>query len=135
MDRRWHRATKLGDRPAVKALLAEGADPDGRDRFGQTGLMLAAFAGHKGVVAELIARGANLDVTAKYGLSALMLAVVAGHAEVARLLAHAGAERSTRGQGAPGFAGKTAADLARERGMKLLAAVLAPPLDAARPGE
>ena len=50
-----------------------------------------------------------------------MLAVVAGHAEIARLLARAGADLSKRGSGAPGFAGKTARDLALARGMQELA--------------
>ena len=127
MDRRWHRAVKTGDRATVRALLAEGADPDGRDRYGQTGLMLAAFAGHGGLVADLVHAGARLDVTAKYGLSALMLAVVAGHPDIARNLARVGADRTSRGHGPRGFAGKTAADLARDRGLTALADELAPP--------
>lgn len=94
------------------------------DRYGQTPLMRAAHAGRIEVVEALIAQRVNLDITAKYGLSALMLAVVSGHAEVARLLAKAGADLSLRGTGAPGFAGKTAYDLAVERGMLELSAVL-----------
>jgi ankyrin repeat protein len=78
------------------------------------------------VVVSLIAHGAQLDVTAKYGLSALMLAVVNGHAEIARDLTRAGADLSLVGSGAPGFAGKTARDLATARGMNELAAELAP---------
>jgi hypothetical protein len=64
----------------------------------------------------LVAAGADLDVTAKYRLTALMLAVVAGHAAVARTLARAGTDRSVLGTGAPGFAGKSAHDLAAARG-------------------
>ena len=52
--------------------------------------------------------------------------VVAGHVEVARILAKAGADLSLRGTGAPGFAGKTAYDLAVERGMVELATELKP---------
>jgi ankyrin repeat protein len=88
--------------------------------------MLAAHAGHCEVVEILIAHQANLNVTAKYGLSALMLALVAGHADVARLLAQAGADLSLRGTGAPGFADKTAYDLAVERAMLGLSADLKP---------
>jgi DNA-binding phage protein len=55
-----------------------------------------------------------------------MLAIVGGHEAVARELARAGADRTLRGSGAPGFAGKTAQDLARERGMAALAEELAP---------
>jgi ankyrin repeat protein len=88
--------------------------------------MLAAHAGHLEVVKILIAHQANLDMTAKFGLSALMLALVAGHADVARVLAKAGADLSLRGTGAPGFAGKTAYDLAMERGMQDLSEELKP---------
>jgi ankyrin repeat protein len=128
MDRLWHQAVKRGDRKAVLALLATGTDPDARDRYGQTGLMLAAYGGHRDVVEALIQGGARLDVVAKFGLSALMLAIIGGHDEIARVLARAGADRTIRGTGAPGFAKKTAADLAKERGMLDLAAELALPV-------
>jgi ankyrin repeat protein len=87
--------------------------------------MLAARHGHEAIVADLIAAGAALDVTAKYGLSALKLAVVNGHAECALRIARAGAERTLRGSGAPGLAGKTAHDLALARALPELAAELA----------
>jgi ankyrin repeat protein len=126
MDPFWEDAIRRGDTDAVRDLLAQGADVDGCDRYGQTGLMLAAHAGHRDVVELLVAHGANLNVTAKFGLSALMLAVVSGHAEVARLLAGAGADLSLRGTGAPGFVGKTVRDLALARGMDEVAAELEP---------
>jgi ankyrin repeat protein len=126
MDAAWEDAIKWGDVGIVLDLLGRGAKVDARDRYGQTGLMLAAHAGHGAVVEILIAHGAALNVTAKFGLSALMLAVVAGHAGVARLLAQAGADLTLRGSGAPGFAGKTAAELAGERGLMELAATLQP---------
>ena len=126
MDADWQEAVKRGDLPFVLDLLQRGADVDARDRYGQTALMLAAHAGHREVVEALIGQQANLNVTAKFGLSALMLAVVAGHAEVAGLLARAGADLSLRGTGAPGFAGKTAHDLALARGMLELSAELKP---------
>ena len=78
--------------------------------------MHAAAEGRVDVVAWLAAHGAALDHTAKFGLSALMLAVVRGHVEVVRQLAEAGASISLRGTGVPGFAGKTALDLATDRG-------------------
>jgi uncharacterized protein len=127
MERTWHNAVKRGDRHAVRALLAQGTNPDARDRFGQTGLMIAAYAGHDGVVEELIVAGARLDVVAKFGLTALMLAVVGGHPDIARRLVRGGADRTLRGTGAPGFAKKSAEDLARERGLTALADELAPP--------
>ena len=126
MNAVWEEAIKRGDVLAVSDLLDRGTDVDARDRHGQTALMLAARAGHREVVEALIAHRANLNTTAKYGLSALMLALVAGHAGVARLLADAGTDLSVRGTGAPGFAGKTAYDLAVERGMRELSAALKP---------
>lgn len=123
----WEDAVARGDAAAVRALLGSGASVDARDRYGQTALMLAAHAGQRDLAALLVEHGAALDRTAKFGLTALMLAVVAGHADVARLLARAGADRSLRGTGAPGFAGKTAYDLAIERGLFDLAVELLDP--------
>lgn len=129
MHRDWADAIKRGDVASVRGLLDSGVEINGRDRYGQTGLMLAARAGHREVVEALIERRADLNVTAKFGLSALMLAVVSGHAEIARILARAGADLSKRGTGAPGFADQTAHDLAMARGMRQLAEELAPPAD------
>lgn len=126
MDVCWEDAVKCGDAAVVQDLLQRGIEVNARDRYGQTGLMLAAHAGHAAVVQLLIDHVADLNVTAKFGLSALMLAVVAGHEDVARMLARAGADLTLRGTGAPGFAGKTAADLARARGSEALASELKP---------
>jgi uncharacterized protein len=111
----WERAVRRGDVQAVRELLRAGIDVDARDRHGQTALMLAAHRGHGEIAALLVEAGADLNVAAKYNLTALMLAVVAGHAPVARVLILAGADLDVRGTGAPGFAGKTAYDLAVAR--------------------
>ena len=124
MDADWERAIRSGDVETTRALLRSGADVDARDRYGQTALMLAAHEGRGDVVEVLLEAGADVDVTAKYNLSALMLAIVAGHASVARLLVRAGANLRLEGSGAPGFAGKTAYDLAVARGMSELSAEL-----------
>ena len=121
VDPSWEKAIKQGDFEAVCAQLDRGTNVDALDRHGQTGLMLAAVAGHYGVAETLVEHGADLNVTAKYGLSALMLTVVNGHTEIARLLVRAGADLSLRGTGAPGFANKTASDLAEARGLRELA--------------
>jgi ankyrin repeat protein len=120
----WQRALFAGDVEALARELEAGRDVDARDRFGQTGLMVAAMRGDSETVAWLIAHGADLDHTAKFGLSALMLAVANGHQEVARRLVAADADLRLRGSGAPGFAGKTALDLAAERGDDALALLL-----------
>jgi ankyrin repeat protein len=120
MDANWERAIKHGDVEAVKDHLRSGVDINALDRYGQTALMLAAHHGHEQIVELLVAQGADLNVTAKYTLSALMLAVVAGQASIARMLARTGADLSIKGSGAPGFAGKSAYDLAVERRMEEL---------------
>jgi ankyrin repeat protein len=126
MNAVWESAIKDGDVQIVLDLLGRGADVNALDRYGQTALMLAAHAGHRRLVEVLIAHGANLNVTAKFGLSALMLAVIAGDVDVACQLAKAGADLSLLGAGASGFAGKTAYDLAVERGIQELYAELNP---------
>ena len=127
MDPFWEDAVERGAAGEIRDLLERGADPDTRDRYGQTALMRAALHGHAELVEVLIGAGAALDVTAKYGLSALMLAAVNGREEIARALIRAGADRGIRGTGAPGFAGRTAGDLARDRGLEDLAAELEAP--------
>ncbi len=122
----WERAAREGDVATLKRMLRAGYDLDKRDGYSQTALMRAAHAGQREVVEWLIAQDADLDHRAKFGLSALMLSVIAGHPQVARMLAKAGADKSLTGTGAPGFAGKTAADLAAEKGDKRLAAHLRP---------
>ncbi len=124
MNTFWRDAIERGDLAEASALLGRGADVDALDRYGQTGLMLAARAGDLALVEVLVRHGASLNVTAKVGLSALMLAVVGRHAEVARLLARAGCDLAVRGSGAPGFAGKTASDLALASDLPELAAEL-----------
>jgi ankyrin repeat protein len=126
MDVCWEEAVRRGDADVMRDLLSRGIDPNARDPHGQTGLMLAAHAGHVAAVQLLVNHGVDLNVTAKFGLSAVMLAVTAGHKEIARVLARAGADLRLRGTGAPGFAGKTAADLAGARGWNDLAIELAP---------
>ena len=104
----WADAVRRGDLAAVRAQLAAGADIDARDAHGQTALMNAARDGQAALV--------DLNHHAKYGLTAVMIAVIRGHAEVVRILVEAGADLTPQGTGAPGFSGKTAEDLARERG-------------------
>jgi uncharacterized protein len=115
MTKEWKDAVRRASVDEVQRLLDAGADIDVPDEHGQTALMLAAMGGQRQIVECLVGHGAHLNHTAKYGLSALMLAVVNGHAEVVRLLVRAGADPDLRGTGAPGFAGKTALDLAIAR--------------------
>lgn len=77
----------------------------------------AAKSGGVESARALLQSGVDINAKDRYGQTALMLAVIAGHTEIARRLARAGADRSLQGSGAPGFAGKTAYDLAVERQM------------------
>jgi ankyrin repeat protein len=120
----WDAAIHADDAARLDAMLAAGQDINARDRYGQTALMRAAHAGRTRSVAWLVSQGAELDHAAKFGLSALMLAALSGHRDIVRILAEAGANISRVGSGAPGFAGKTAADLAGERGDHETAALL-----------
>lgn len=120
----WERAARNGELQVLRRMLRDGHDIDATDGYGMTALMRAAHNGHKDVVEWLIARGADLDHTSKFHLSALMLAVIAKHEKVARVLVRAGAARTITGTGAPGFAGKTAAELAEEAGNPRLAAYI-----------
>ena len=125
MNPAW-KSARRGDMAAIQELLATGADVNAKDRYGQTGIMLAARDGHFEIIKVLIEHGADLNVTAKYNLSALMLAVINGHVDIARVLARSGADLSIRGTGAPGFAGKTAHDLAIGRKLSELGQELWP---------
>ena len=115
MTPEWQRAVLAGDIETLEGALQAGGDVDARDRYGQSGLMLAAMHGERQTVAWFIEHGASLDHTAKYRLSALMLAVLNGHREIVRTLIAAGADLTLRGSGPPGFAGKNALDLAVQR--------------------
>ncbi len=124
MTAEWEEAVRRGSVEELRRLLAGGADINARDQHGQTALMRAAVAGDDQVADWLIQQGANLNQTAKYGLSALMLAVVNGHAGIVRILLNAGANTGLRGGGAPGFASKTALDLAIDRNAGRIAELL-----------
>lgn len=121
----WERAARIGDVETLRREIAEGAEVDALDRYGQSALMIVARHGHAEAVDLLIEAGAALDVTAKYSLTALMLAIVNRHESIARALVRAGADRAVVGSGAPGFAGKNAADLAADHGLETLARDLA----------
>ena len=58
-------AVENGDKTAVEAVLAKGADVNAKSKLGDTPLYLAAYGGKKDIVELLLAKGA--DVNAKNG--------------------------------------------------------------------
>lgn len=120
----WQQAAESGDAARLAELLETGAEVDTLDRYGQTALMLAARNGHVDAVRVLLDAGAELDHTAKYSLSALMLAVLNDRLEVVEQLVQAGADLGIEGTGAPGFAEKTALEIALDLGRDEIAEVL-----------
>src|SRR5215216_2953284 len=112
MKKEWEQAVRRGDAGTLKRLLEDGHPIDSRNGHGQTALMIASQLGHTECVALLVGNGAELNHTAKYRLSALMLAVLNNHSSIGEILCDAGADPQIRGTGAPGFADKTAFDLA-----------------------
>jgi len=124
LNRNWQNAADGGDVTTLGRILELGEDVDSLDRYGQTALMLAARNGHHDAVRVLVEAGADLDHTAKYHLSALMLAVINDRVSIVRLLVEAGADTEIRGSGAPGFADKTAADLAADLGRDSISELL-----------
>lgn len=120
----WKAAIAADDTKALQACVEAGADIDARDEHGQTGLMIAARDGRTASVRWLAAHGADLNHTAKFNLSALMLAVINGRDAIVGILVDSGADRSIRGRGAPGFADKTALDIAEAANRAIMVALL-----------
>lgn len=71
---------------AVRALLAVGADPNGRGENGLTPLMLAAAQGEPEIVEELLRAGANPRLHGPIGWTALEQAVGNGNSKVIEAL-------------------------------------------------
>jgi len=116
VKKEWQDAAERGDVAMLRELIDRGSDIDSLDRYGQSALMLVARSGHLEAARLLVGAGVDLDRTAKHNLSALMLAVINDRTAIAGLLIEVGADTQIRGSGAPGFAGKTALDLAEDLG-------------------
>jgi CubicO group peptidase (beta-lactamase class C family) len=94
-----HAAALTGDDAAVRELIAAGADPNARDAYGSTPLIIAATFGRPDVVSELIAAGADLDIQNGDGSSALHAAAFLGRTRIVEMLLAHGANKYLRNNG------------------------------------
>jgi HEAT repeat protein len=86
-------AAAAWDRAEVTtALLAAGADVNGRESGGWTALLWAAAKGHAGTAEQLVEAGADIDATNDDGDTSLTLAARRGALGVVRLLLDNGAD-------------------------------------------
>ena len=86
-----HAAAHAGRADLVAKLLADGAQPDGRDSHGRTPLHVAAFGGHHAVVRALAQAGADLGALENDRYDAVTIAAVADDEPTLRLLLSLGA--------------------------------------------
>jgi cytohesin len=92
-----HLAASNGDRDLVEMLLAAGADPNSKNRVGETPLHFAAAHGHLETARLLISRGALLNARSRFTLiTPVMSAAESGHADVVQLLIQRRADISAR---------------------------------------
>src|SRR5262249_43815785 len=88
-------AAKSGDAKAVAAVLAKGADVNGKSAYGATALSFAAEKGHTEVVRLLIRHKADLNARDSfYKATPLDWALQSGHAGVVKALVEADAKGS-----------------------------------------
>jgi len=85
-----HEACIKGFASLIDPLLAAGADPGQRDRFGQTPLDLALAYKNANVVAVLLRTEKRLPASEEAAESAMESASLRGQTEIARLLIDAG---------------------------------------------
>jgi ankyrin repeat protein len=106
------RAALEGDSESVKDLLAGKVDVNVKDNEGRTALMFAVINSHSDIAKALLEAGAHVNARARDGNTALMLAAMNGNAEITQLLLNEGARIGYKSPST----GKTAADLAADRG-------------------
>ncbi len=85
-------AAERGCVELVHRFLGLGAAIEARDRFGNTGLLIAARAGENEIVELLLAEGSEIEQQNLAGSTALLRAVTMNRRRTAKILLKAGAE-------------------------------------------
>ncbi len=106
------RAALEGQTAWLKVLLEKAADVNETDNEGRTALMFAVTNMHRDSANVLLEHGADVNLKANDGCTALMLAASSGESDLARALLSKGADVTAKFR----ESGKTALDLAKERG-------------------
>jgi hypothetical protein len=91
-----HLAAYFGLKEVMIALFERGAEPESKDRHGQTPLSYAAGSGRETVVKLLLERSAELESKDRYGQTPLSYAARSGHEAVVKLLLERGAELESK---------------------------------------
>jgi len=81
-----------GNYDMVQFFLVTGMNPDVKDNYDATALMLAAKDGHVQVAQILLDKGANVNAQSVDLVTALMVAAYAGHADIVEMFLAAGAD-------------------------------------------
>jgi len=77
---------------AVRDFLAAGMDPNVKDAFDATALMIAANKGYADMAKILLENGAGVNIKSDDGITALMAAAYRGYEDIVRMLLEQGAD-------------------------------------------
>lgn len=86
MDTRLHEAALANDAGRIKALIAEGASIEARDKAQRTALLVATHANAAGAARELIAAGADVNARDNIHDTPFLYAGAEGRLEILRLI-------------------------------------------------
>ena len=87
---------RQGDEAAVDLFLDAGMNPDIRDKYGRTALVLATREGNMEVVKTLLNKGADIDARKEGGWTSLTWAASEGYMEIVQLLLDSGADADAK---------------------------------------